>query len=114
MLTVEDSMIDWPTPPKILSGRLVFGDAEQIAALREYEALIEKFKCGELQEWVVDIEISHSETVTVTASSRKEAEEIALESIDFNDLDDISATARPKNGCHDEERTSIRHFREAV
>lgn len=61
-----------------LTRKLVFGDAEQITALKQYESILEKYfgKEGETR-WSVYVEIKHSETIYVTAEKEYEAIEKA-------------------------------------
>lgn len=73
---------------------MTFGDIEQIAvinALRakeeEKEIIEKKIANGESVEFEVDIRFEGTQTVTIKASSKKEAEEIAREELDIFDAD---------------------------
>lgn len=73
----------------------VFGDTEQIAALRvlrEEEAAKE----GK-NEYRVTVEYSGAETVTVWAKDEAEAKDLAREQVDFDDMD-ISCHVRQVSG----------------
>lgn len=60
--------------PDVLRAPLVFGNSDQIAALREYEAKVGDGEAGELGEWWVDVEVSLLRQIKVTARSKSEAE----------------------------------------
>lgn len=65
-----------PILPDILKRKLVFGDEEQISALREYEKRCDEYYGGEGEKrFAVDVSVDGSWTVHVTAQSREEAEE---------------------------------------
>jgi len=95
-----------PQIPAVLKKKLVFGDEEQIKALRKYENSLKEF-FGEEGEspWAVTIEIEGSMTVTVAAKSKGEAEQKARDEYGFDCSDyDISFSARkietkPKPGA---------------
>lgn len=84
--------------PKALRGRLEFGNAEQIAAVKilerkeaEAEEERRKIASGELRKYEVEIELSG----TVLASSKQEAERMAQEECYPDpDLEIESVTAR--------------------
>lgn len=88
--------------PKALRGRLEFGNAKQIAAVKilerkEAEAEEERRRIvsGELRKYEVEIELSGTVTVTVLASSKQEAERMAQEECYPDpDLEIESVTAR--------------------
>jgi hypothetical protein len=74
-----------PQIPEVLKKRLVFGDAQQINALRDYERKIEEYLGGEGEKrWAVHIEVEGTITVHVTAKNREEAEEKARDEADFD------------------------------
>lgn len=68
-----------PPLPEALRRPLVVGDKEQIKALREYEKMIEAIEAenkvfDENVEWTVEISYRCTDTVTVWAKSKKQAE----------------------------------------
>ena len=64
-----------PELPDILRGRLLFGSAEQIEALKEYEKEIEIYESGGIYE--VERRYVLVEKVEITAANEEDAEEIA-------------------------------------
>ena len=80
-----------PVVPDVLKKKLVFGDCDQILALREYESQVAEKELheqvGEEKEYRVYVEIEYSEYVNVTAKSLKEAEEIASDDFSIHDCD---------------------------
>ena len=71
-----------------------FGDIDQIAIVNSLRAKEEekvlrekKIAAGELVEFEVDLRVEGTLTVTVTASSKEEAEKLAKEDYDIFDLD---------------------------
>ena len=79
---------------KALVRPLIFGDPEQIAALKIIEMEIEKkeeyekkLKEGTIKRYRVNISFSGETEVFVDASSIKEAEEIAQEEMEIGDAD---------------------------
>lgn len=72
--------------PDVLKRQLVFGDAEQIAALQvvglriaKYEERAKKKGDGLLKKYEVDIEFVDRESYFVLAENKVEAKELALE-----------------------------------
>jgi hypothetical protein len=84
-----------PQLPAVLKGRLVFGDGDQIAAVRNYEKQHEAYYgTGDEKRFHVYVEVEYSETITVTAKSEKEAVEKARDQFDTYGLDfDVSFSA---------------------
>ena len=79
----------------LLCGRpLTFGDAEQIAHInalqakeRDKEEREKKVANAELVEFEVNLRVEGTVTVTVEASSIKEARRLAQDEVDFYDID---------------------------
>lgn len=86
-----------PMPNCLIDRPLAFGDREQILAIEKVSAMVAEVEKGK-QQWRVCVTFEAEEVVTVWASSKKEAEELALEEVgDDYDLD-ISAYAREERG----------------
>jgi len=77
----------FPLHPQALRGKLVFGNIEQIKALRKYEQQIAEFDDPEMREWIVDISVSYDERVRVFAISEEEAVEKASREFEYDALD---------------------------
>jgi len=77
----------FPIPPPALRGKLVFGNIEQIKALRKYEQQIAKFDGPEMREWIVDISVSYDDRVRVFAASKEEAIDRARGEFSLGDID---------------------------
>lgn len=91
-----------PQLPEILKRKLVFGDCDQVAALRDYEKQHEAYYgAGDEKRFHVYVEVEYSETITVTARSEKEAVEKARKEFDTFGLDfDVSFNAEEdKTDC---------------
>ena len=81
--------------PEALARPLVFGNKEQITALRQYESNLAQLIEGEEDEdgtpiprrWSVEVSCRGSHTVEVEAATRQEAEERALDMVDPSDFD---------------------------
>ena len=80
--------------PLALRRPLVFGDREQISALYDLEAKIErmeaeqaKISSGALRYFDVTIDFSGSQEIEVLATSKADAEEKATEIADFYSVD---------------------------
>jgi hypothetical protein len=82
--------------PDALNRKLVFGDRDQIAAIYFVEHILEQQEKdagpqdGTLQQYRVTIEFTGDAEITVSARSQKEAEKIAADEFDMNDIDDFS------------------------
>ncbi|MCK9325019.1 MAG: hypothetical protein M0P69_05945 [Bacteroidales bacterium] len=77
--------------PAALKRPLVFGDPEQIAALRELEPIVRRIEereaaiaAGKLRKWRVCVERVQTDEVTVEATCQDEAEELAMGEADFD------------------------------
>lgn len=91
-----------PRIPAVLAGKLIFGNTEQITALKQYEGdCFSYFGDGKERTYNVHICVEHDEVVQVQAGSEFEAEEKAKDEFDSFDLDyDISFSADPvENDC---------------
>jgi len=82
--------------PEVLRGRLEFGNAAQIEALKaiereiaEQEERTQREAAGELREWIVHVEISGDiEVDGIWAATEKEALEIVRAGeVDYSDFD---------------------------
>ena len=74
-----------PQVPEVLRKRLVFGDEEQVKALRDYERKVDEYFGGEGEKrWAVHIEVEGTITIHVTAKDKEEAEKKAREEADFD------------------------------
>lgn len=83
-------------PPPLLR-RLVFGDLEQINAIREIEEQDARRERGEERFFSVDVEISFSETVNIWATCEEEAEEMVSERLQsYLDKADVHISASEK------------------
>lgn len=88
-------MISQESLPACLKRKLVFGDREQIEALKNLEIQIKKQEeetkkklSGDLKKFRVNIEYSGWATVEVWATDKKHAEELAEEmDINFDDVE---------------------------
>jgi len=82
-----------PAPPAELRGRLVFGDVEQIKALRAYESVVSDYTEGDLAQWEVYIEVTASQAFKVFARSKREAESLGKLEVKYM-LDDADVFVR--------------------
>lgn len=88
--------------PRILRGKLEFGNREQLNAIQELDILIQKKmtekamrKAGELKEFWVTIEVEGSVTEKVWAVSEQDACE-KMEDVDLDDMElDWHTSAHP-------------------
>lgn len=85
--------------PAPLRRRLVFGDREQIEAIRKIEEQNAKRERGEERLFSVDVEISFSETVQVSATCEQDAEEMVNARVrSYLDEADVRINAREARG----------------
>jgi CRISPR/Cas system-associated protein Cas5 (RAMP superfamily) len=85
--------------PAPLRRRLVFGDREQIEAIRKIEEQNAKRERGEERLFSVDVDISFTETVQVLATCELEAEEMVNERLQsYMDEADVRINAREAKG----------------
>jgi hypothetical protein len=99
------NLIDGFEVPACLKRRLVFGDVEQIEALKRLELEIEKEEReqsnideGNLKEYDVTIQFSGEATIRVWAESEKDAEKMARDDPgdpDEMEVDYVSARRAP-------------------
>lgn len=92
--------------PECLKRPLVFGCDEQISALYDLEAVIEKreaelegLKNGKLKTYEVTVEFTGEVVKQVYALSKSDAENKALEEVDMDECDfEVGAFAREAKG----------------
>lgn len=89
-----NQIIDFKRLPQCLKRPLVFGDAQQIQALKDMETAAEEqekleaaLEAGELIEFTVHIEFSGTKNTRVIARDARDAMEIAQDSFDADDAD---------------------------
>lgn len=78
--------------PEILRGKLVFGNSEQLKALREYERKMQEAEEEEVTTYYeVEVPFSGHRTYRVKAASASEAEALLAETAgESDDIDDIT------------------------
>jgi hypothetical protein len=83
-----------------LKRKLVFGDEEQIAAVRsleeesgEQEKIDQRIARGEIAWFEVEVEVEGSTIVRVLAENYLEAKKQAVENIDLDDIDNFDVRA---------------------
>jgi hypothetical protein len=97
---LEEKMQGTPRLPEVLTKKLVFGDPEQIAALRKYEEQCREFYGGDGEKrWNVFVEVDYSATIGVTASTEEEAIEKAKDQFDAGDFINVSFHAKIAPDC---------------
>lgn len=89
-----------PQVPQILKKKLVFGDCDQIAALRDFENRCADYYGADGEtRWNVSVKVDWPVTIGVTARTQKEAEEKAGLEFDAGDFDVSFRAEKANSNC---------------